>query len=199
MVEMGSRAAAHTRTATCTRTATAWTLNGSRWTYGSAEAVVRQSYRSVLGRDPDPSGLRSWTQQVVNNNWTQGDLDNALRQSERGTAHCGTIRGETIGGGNSRRASGLRSLAPTTRISDTDKTTRDPPAALRSRYRGLFNGEMLTLITTHVAHSSGGPSQNPHTYSAALCADARGHRRWRRIRHPDVTARFAPHHTAWVF
>jgi hypothetical protein len=56
--------------------------NGSRWTYGSAEAVVRQSYRSVLGRDPDPSGLRSWTQQVMNNNWTQRDLENALRQSD---------------------------------------------------------------------------------------------------------------------
>jgi hypothetical protein len=56
--------------------------NGSRWTYQSAEAVVRQSYRSVLGRDPDPSGLRSWTQQVMNNNWTQRDLENALRQSD---------------------------------------------------------------------------------------------------------------------
>jgi hypothetical protein len=56
--------------------------NVSRWTYGSAEAVVRQSYRSVLDRDPDPSGLRSWTQQVMNNNWTQRDLENALRQSD---------------------------------------------------------------------------------------------------------------------
>jgi hypothetical protein len=56
--------------------------NGSRWTYGSAEAAVRQSYRAVLGRDPDPSGLRSWTQQVMNNNWTQRDLENALRQSD---------------------------------------------------------------------------------------------------------------------
>ena len=56
--------------------------NGSLWTYGSAEAAVRQSYRAVLGRNPDPSGLRSWTQQVMNNNWTQRDLENALRQSD---------------------------------------------------------------------------------------------------------------------
>jgi hypothetical protein len=35
----------------------------------------------VLGRDPDASGLRSWTEQVINNNWTQRDLENALRQS----------------------------------------------------------------------------------------------------------------------
>ena len=81
MVEMGSRAAAHTRTATCTERQRR-VSNGSRWTYGSAEAVVRRSYRSVLGRDPDPSGLRSWTEQVMNNNWTQRDLENALRQSD---------------------------------------------------------------------------------------------------------------------
>jgi Peptidase inhibitor family I36/Domain of unknown function (DUF4214) len=56
--------------------------NASRWTYRDAEQVVRRSYRSVLGREPDPSGLRSWTEQVVNNNWTQQDLEYALRQSD---------------------------------------------------------------------------------------------------------------------
>ena len=54
----------------------------TRWNYRDAERVVRQSYRSVLGRDPDPTGLRSWTQEVVNNNWTQQDLEWALRQSD---------------------------------------------------------------------------------------------------------------------
>lgn len=54
----------------------------SRMNYRDAERIVRQSYRSVLGRDPDPSGLRSWTQQVVDNNWTQRDLEYALRQSD---------------------------------------------------------------------------------------------------------------------
>src|SRR6185369_7633802 len=56
--------------------------NASRWSYRDAEQVVRRSYRSVLGRDPDASGLRSWTEQVMNNNWTQRDLENALRQSD---------------------------------------------------------------------------------------------------------------------
>src|SRR5215510_15824735 len=56
--------------------------NASRWSYRDAEQVVQRSYRSVLGRDPDPSGLRSWTEQVINNNWTQRDLENALRQSD---------------------------------------------------------------------------------------------------------------------
>ena len=56
--------------------------NASRWNYRDAEQIVRRSYRSVLGRDPDPSGLRSWSEQVINNNWTQRDLEYALRQSD---------------------------------------------------------------------------------------------------------------------
>ena len=56
--------------------------NASRWSYRDAEQTVRRSYRSILGREPDPSGLRSWTEQVINNNWTQRDLENALRQSD---------------------------------------------------------------------------------------------------------------------
>jgi len=54
----------------------------SPWNYRDAEQIVRQSYRSVLGRDPEPAGLRSWTQEVINNNWTQRDLEWALRQSD---------------------------------------------------------------------------------------------------------------------
>ena len=54
----------------------------NRWTYRSAEDMVRRSYRNVLGRDPDPQGLQSWTQTVIGNNWTQQDLENALRQSQ---------------------------------------------------------------------------------------------------------------------
>jgi hypothetical protein len=56
--------------------------NQSRWSYRDAEQIVRRSYRSVLGREPDPAGLRSWTEEVVNNNWTQRDLESALRQSD---------------------------------------------------------------------------------------------------------------------
>lgn len=56
--------------------------NDSRSTYRSAENMVRRGYRNVLGRDPDPSGLQSWTQTVMNNNWTQQDLEYALRQSQ---------------------------------------------------------------------------------------------------------------------
>ena len=56
--------------------------NGSRWSYRDAETIVRRSYQSVLGRSPDPEGLRDWTRQVMSNNWTERDLESALRQSD---------------------------------------------------------------------------------------------------------------------
>jgi hypothetical protein len=55
--------------------------NGRRG-YRQAESMVRRAYRSVLNRDPDPSGLHSWTQNVVDYNWSEQDLINALRQSD---------------------------------------------------------------------------------------------------------------------
>ena len=56
--------------------------SANRGSYRSAENMVRRGYRNVLGREPDPAGLQSWTQTVVNNNWTQQDLEYALRQSQ---------------------------------------------------------------------------------------------------------------------
>jgi hypothetical protein len=56
--------------------------NGTQWNYRDAEAIVRRSYRSVLGRNPDQEGLRNWTEQVMRNNWSERDLELALTQSE---------------------------------------------------------------------------------------------------------------------
>jgi hypothetical protein len=65
-------------------------VTASRWrSYSEAQAVVRRSYRNVLGRDPDPTGLRSWTEEVMANNWTERDLENALRQSDEYRARRG--------------------------------------------------------------------------------------------------------------
>jgi Peptidase inhibitor family I36 len=55
--------------------------NSTRWTYPQAEAMVRQGYRRVLGREPDPGGARSWVNEVVRNNWSQRQLEAALRDS----------------------------------------------------------------------------------------------------------------------
>ena len=65
--------------------------SNARWSYRDAETIVRRSYRSVLGRNPDPQGLRNWTEQVMRNNWTERDLEFALTQSEeyRALSHDG--------------------------------------------------------------------------------------------------------------
>ena len=66
--------------------------NASRWNYRDAEAMVRRSYQSVLGRNPDAAGLRDWTQEVMRRNWSQRDLESALRQSDEYRASRGTNR-----------------------------------------------------------------------------------------------------------
>ena len=57
------------------------TDSGSRWTYQQAEQIVRRAYRSTLGRDPDPAA-RSWVNAVMENNWSQGQLEAELRKSD---------------------------------------------------------------------------------------------------------------------
>jgi hypothetical protein len=57
-------------------------VNNSRWSYDQAQTIVRNAYRSVLRREPDPQGLRTWTDQVISNNWTQRDLEARLRNSD---------------------------------------------------------------------------------------------------------------------
>ena len=56
----------------------------SRWTYSQAEAMVRQGYRRVLGREPDPGGARSWVNEVMRNNWSQRQLEEELRNTPEG-------------------------------------------------------------------------------------------------------------------
>jgi len=45
-----------------------------------AQQTVRQAYLSVLKREPDP-GSATWVDRVVNDRWTQADVENALRDS----------------------------------------------------------------------------------------------------------------------
>ena len=58
-------------------------VDNTRWTYPQAEAMVRQGYRRVLGREPDPAA-RGWVDEVVNNNWSQRQLEDALRRTAEG-------------------------------------------------------------------------------------------------------------------
>jgi hypothetical protein len=46
-----------------------------------AEQMVRQAYRDILGREPDPSGLAQYTDAIVNRGWSNADLRRSLLQS----------------------------------------------------------------------------------------------------------------------
>jgi len=45
-----------------------------------AEDIVREAYKAVLNRDPD-SGAETYIQNVLRNNWSQQDVERALRNS----------------------------------------------------------------------------------------------------------------------
>jgi hypothetical protein len=49
---------------------------------GQAEEIVRRAYRDVLGREVDPEGLRSFTDHILRDKWTESDVAKALRNSE---------------------------------------------------------------------------------------------------------------------
>jgi hypothetical protein len=46
-----------------------------------AERMVREAYREVLGREPDP-GSRGWVDKVMNEHWSMEDVARALRDSD---------------------------------------------------------------------------------------------------------------------
>jgi hypothetical protein len=46
-----------------------------------AEQIVRDSYRDILGREPDRSGLRQYVDAIVNRGWSESDVRRSLRQS----------------------------------------------------------------------------------------------------------------------
>ena len=46
-----------------------------------ANEIVRQAYLNVLHREPDAAGFRDYGQRVTRDNWTQADIERALRDS----------------------------------------------------------------------------------------------------------------------
>ena len=53
----------------------------SRGTRIRPEAIVTRAYQDILGRDPDPGGLRSYTDKVIREGWSERDVREALRNS----------------------------------------------------------------------------------------------------------------------
>jgi TorA maturation chaperone TorD len=45
------------------------------------EAIIRRAYQDILGRDPDPEGMRTYRSNIVDRNWTEQDVREALRNS----------------------------------------------------------------------------------------------------------------------
>ena len=45
------------------------------------EAIVRRAYQDILGRDPDPEGLRTYRANIIDRGWTEQDVREALRNS----------------------------------------------------------------------------------------------------------------------
>jgi hypothetical protein len=45
------------------------------------ETIVRRAYQDILGRDADPEGLRTYRSNIVDRNWTEQDVREALRNS----------------------------------------------------------------------------------------------------------------------
>jgi hypothetical protein len=55
-------------------------------TLGKAQQIVRQAYLSVLHREPD-SGASGYVNKVLNQRWTQQDVERELRKSDEYRHH----------------------------------------------------------------------------------------------------------------
>ena len=45
------------------------------------ETIIRTAYRDILGRDPDPEGMRTYRSNIVDRGWSEQDVREALRNS----------------------------------------------------------------------------------------------------------------------
>lgn len=45
------------------------------------EVIIRRAYRDILGRDPDAEGMRTYRTNIVDRNWSEQDVREALRNS----------------------------------------------------------------------------------------------------------------------
>jgi TorA maturation chaperone TorD len=46
------------------------------------DRMIRAAYQDILGRDPDPQGLRDYRRRVVEDGWTERQVRDALRKSQ---------------------------------------------------------------------------------------------------------------------
>jgi TorA maturation chaperone TorD len=105
-----------------------------------AEEMVQRAYRDVLGREADPNGLRTYTDRVMRDKWTEADVAKALRSSNEARSTTTTMtrqRAEEMVKrvyrdvlGREADASGLRTF--TDRVMKDKWTEADVAKALRN-------------------------------------------------------------------
>lgn len=89
MLTAGLGSAAYAQPAYRYRSEMARRYAGGDW---RAERMVRQAYLDVLRREPDPSGLREYTDAIVNRGWTYADLRRSLLNSPEYAQRFGVAR-----------------------------------------------------------------------------------------------------------
>ena len=94
---------------------------------GNADEIVRRAYQDILGRAPDPDGLRNYRSKIMNDGWSERDVREALRRSEEYAANNAPARGF-------RTASADRII----RRAYQDILGREPDAAGLRNYRRLI-------------------------------------------------------------
>ena len=52
-----------------------------RYRIEAADRLIKRAYLDVLGREPDPSGLRTYRKNLLKRQWTEGDVRDSLRKS----------------------------------------------------------------------------------------------------------------------
>ena len=56
--------------------------SGDEFRGGGADRIIRRAYLDVLEREPDPTGLKEYRRNLLEKDWTEGDVRDALRKSE---------------------------------------------------------------------------------------------------------------------
>jgi hypothetical protein len=62
---------------------------GNRW---QVQQVVRQAYLDVLRREPDPGGLRQYTNAMLREGWSAADVRRSLMTSDEYAQRFGRAR-----------------------------------------------------------------------------------------------------------
>lgn len=59
----------------------------------TADFIVTRAYQDILGRDPDPEGLRNYRSKILDDGWSERDVREALRSSDEYAASTGPALG----------------------------------------------------------------------------------------------------------